>query len=279
MGQGMQQARTPSYDTAQRRQLILHELQELWAYRNLVYHLVRRDVTSRYKRSTLGVAWALLDPIMNMVVMTIIFTAILSRSIPDFPVFVLSGIIVFQFFNQASTRAMIGMVSGSGLLQRTYMPKSVFAIAAIGTGLVNFMFAIVPLIVLAFLFNRPMNVNWAFIPIGILILTSFTLGAGLILSSLSMFFSDIHTVYGFLTQMLVWVSGTFYQVDTLPAQVQWIVRVNPVYHMIRLIRDPIYEGILPRWEIIVYAGFWGVVMFVVGFWVFTRFSDEYAYRL
>jgi ABC-type polysaccharide/polyol phosphate export permease len=225
------------------------------------------------------VAWALFDPIMNMIVMTIIFTAILGHNIPDFPVYLFTGIIVFQFFNQSSTRAMIGMVTGRGLLQRTYMPKSVFAIAAVGTGLVNFLFAFIPLVALAIIFRRPVNLSWLFTVPGTLLVASFTLGVGLVLSSLSMFFNDIHTVYGFLTQLLMWMSGIFYSVDTLPARVQWIIRANPLYHMIRLFRDPIYAGRFPSWSVIGYAALWSSVMFLIGFWIFTRFSDEYAYRL
>lgn len=270
----------PTYDTGAKRSLALAEVKDLWRYRNLVYHMVRTNVTSRYKRSVLGVAWTLMDPLLTMAVMAVIFEALFRRSIAAFPVFLLSGIIVWNFFAQATSSAMTDlMYSGGRLMGRVYLPKSVFAVAAVGTGVVNLLFSLLPLFAFVLLFARPVTLAWLFLPLALVVLSAFTLGIGLLVSSFAVFFADMVNIYGFLLRLVMYLSGIFYYLDSLPTPLQWVVRVNPAYHMIRLFRDPIYEGILPRWEIIAYSVLWAVVALSVGLWVFTRRANEFAYRI
>jgi ABC-type polysaccharide/polyol phosphate export permease len=275
----MTEAMSPTYDSKARRSPIADEIRELLRYRFLIVHMVKRNVTSRYKRSILGITWTLLDPLLSMVVMAIVYSALFRASIDDFPVFLLAGILVYDYFSQSTAQAMTEMMYSGSLISRVYMPKSVFGVSATGTGMVNFLIALLPLFVFSVLFARPITPALFFLPVALLIITMFTLGVGLMMSSFAVFFADMLNIYTFGLRLGLFLSGIFYYVDQLPVELQTVVRLMPTYHMIRLVRDPVYEGILPRWEIIVYAIIWAVMMLLVGFWIFTRYSDEFAYKI
>lgn len=270
----------PIYDTAAKRRLITGEVQDVWRYRNLVYQLTKRNIAARYKRSVLGVAWTLMDPILTTAVMAIVFGALLVRNVPDFPLFLMCGIIVWTFFSQASRSAMTDLMYGGGsLMGRVYLPKTVFAVAAVGTSLVNLLFSLVPLIGLILIFGRAITWALLFIPVAVAVLMVFTLGVGLLASSISVFFADMVNIYSFLLRLMMYLSGIFYVVEFLPERLQWVVRFMPTYSMIRLFRDPIYAGTVPQLEIVGYSLFWAVLVFVLGIWLFTKRSNEIIYRV
>jgi len=269
----------PYYDTSIKRQLIVAEIRDIFQYRNLVIHLVKRNITARYKRSFLGIGWTLLDPLLTMIVMAIVYSALFRNQIEDFPVFLLVGIVVWTFFSQASTQAMTDIMYSGSLLGKVYLPQSVFAFSAVGTGLVNFLISLIPLAVFVVIYQRPINWTLLFLPIALVILSAFTLGLGLFMSALAIFFADMVNIFGILLRLLLYLSGIFYYTEQLPEWLAWMVRLNPTYHMIRLFRDPIFEGILPRWESILYTGVWAILMFFLGYWFFTRRADEFVYRI
>jgi len=220
-----------------------------------------------------------LDPLLTMIVMAIVYSALFRNQIEDFPVFLLVGIVVWTFFSQASTQAMTDIMYSGSLLGKVYLPKSVFAVSAVGTGLVNFLISLIPLAVFVVIYQRPINWTLLFLPIALVILSAFTLGLGLFMSALAIFFADMVNIFGILLRLLLYLSGIFYYTEQLPEWLAWMVRLNPTYHMIRLFRDPIFEGILPRWESILYTGVWAILMFFLGYWFFTRRADEFVYRI
>src|SRR5512140_3590826 len=124
----------PVYDSAELIPHALQELKEAFSYRYLLFQLVRRDLLTRYKRSLLGVAWTMLNPLGMMLVLTLAFSSILRFNVPGYATFVLSGLIAWTFFSQTTTAAMVNLVWGGGLLKRIYLPRSAFALAAMGTG-------------------------------------------------------------------------------------------------------------------------------------------------
>jgi ABC-type polysaccharide/polyol phosphate export permease len=269
----------PIYDSSQPRRLIRDEFGELIQYKDLVGNLVRRNVTSRYKRSVLGILWTLLDPLFTMIVMAVVFGALFETAIPRFSLFLLSGIVIWNFISQSSTQAIADLMYGGSLMNQVYMPRSVYAFAAIGTGLANLGFAMIPLTLLMLITGAP--VSWAllFLPISILIVSIFALGLGLIMSAFSVFFADVLNIQRILMQLLMWMSGIFYSLESLPERVRTIIGLAPTYHMVTVFRAPLYLGELPPLISILYASGIAVALFVAGLWVFMRMSDAIAYRV
>jgi len=267
------------YDSSKRGNYALDELREVFRYRDLITLLAQRDITTRYKRSVLGIAWTMLNPLGMMIVLSIAFSQIF-KDVPGYPAYILSGLIVWQFFSQTTTAAMVNLVWGGGLLHRIYLPRTSFALAAMITGVVNLIIALVPLILVMLVIGLPIRISIIFIPIPILFLTAFALGLGLLLSTMAVYFPDVTEMYQIMLAAWMYLTPIFYPESILPANIAWYVtRLNPVYHLVRLFRACIYEGRFPYFSEIWPALLFSTVILTVGWVIFARKSDEFSYRI
>ncbi len=269
------------YDSTRRGSIVLEELRELLNYRFLILQLVRRDILTRYKRSFLGVAWTMLNPLGMMLVWTIAFSQFFrAGDLPSYPAYVLSGLLAWTFFSQTTTASMVNLVWGGGLLNRIYIPRTSFAIAAIGTGLVNITLSMVPLIAVMFITGLKLHWSILFAPIAVLILAGFALGLGLLLSTLAVYFPDIAEMYQIVILGWMFLTPVMYPVTILPlAYRTYLTMLNPMYHMVTLFRIPIYFGRLPTLtELLIPLGL-SLVTLAAGWLVFTMKSDEFSYRI
>ncbi len=268
------------YDSTLRGPRALDELREVFRYRNLIFQLVRRDVLTRYKRSVLGIAWTMLNPLGMMLVLSLAFSQVLKTNIVGYPVFVLSGLMGWNFFSQTTTASMVNLVWGGGLLKRIYIPRSAFALAAMGTGLVNMAFSLVPLMIVLLFTGLPIHWTILFLPVPTLLLLFFSLGIGLLISTWAIYFPDVSEMYQIVVAAWMYLSPVIYNDSMLPPNYQfWFSHLNPMYNILRLFRMPIFDGRLPTW-----GEFWpslviSVIVLIVGWVVFTSKSDEFAYRV
>lgn len=267
------------YDSAACRSPVVEELLELLRYRDLLRLLVANIIKTRYKRSVLGAAWTLLNPLLNMAVLTVAFSTLFRFSLPNYPVYVLSGLICWNFFTQTTTHAMGSLVWGGGLLQRIYIPRTVFAVASIGNGLVNLGLSLVPLLIIMLLIGHPLHPTWWFVPFAVLLLAMFALGVALFMSTLAVFFTDVIDMYQVVLQAWFFLTPIMYPTEILPAQYVWYLHLNPMYNLLELFRVPIYQGFVPGHNTILAAVATAVVALLAGWWVFTRKADEFAYRI
>jgi ABC-type polysaccharide/polyol phosphate export permease len=269
------------YDSARHSHPALAELRDLLTYRHLVMQLVRRDVLTRYKRSVLGIAWTLLNPLGMMIVLTLAFSRIFRfETQTNYAIFVLSGLLCWTFFSQTTTAAMVNLVWGGGLLNRIYIPRTSFAVAAIGTGLINTALALLPLILVMVFTGAPLRASLLFLPVPILLLALFSLGLGLLISTLAVYFPDVAEMYQILLTAWLYLTPIIYPEEILPDALRaWIARLNPMFHLVRLYRMPIIQGRLPTPEEMLWPVVISVAMLVVGWWFFCIKSDEFAYRI
>ncbi len=267
----------PSYDSALAQTSLGTEVRALSRYHDLVWYMVRRNVTLRYRRSTLGIIWTLLDPLLTMLVMTLIYGALFPRTVPGFPIFVLSGVVAWNFFSQGSQQAVSDLLGSGTLISRVALPKSIFPVVAVLTALVNLGVALAMLALLMLALRWPITPALLFVPVTMVIAGAFTLGVGLALTPLALFFRDTLNVYHILLRLLMYLSGIFYTQDHLPGLLQRVIPLVPTFSLVSIFRQPIYNGTLPDLATLLYATAWAVVMLVLGLWVFTRYSDRIAY--
>ena len=266
-----------TYDSAKRKSSALEELQDLIRYRDLVFQLVRRDIVARYKRSVLGIAWTMLQPLGMMVVLTLVFSQLFGR-IEGYPAYLLSGLIAWTFFAQTTTATIHQSVWGGALMQRIYIPHTAFSVSAIGTGVVNLFLALVPLLLIMLIIQRP--ITWAvlFLPIPIILLTAFSLGVGLLLSSIAIRFPDVSEMYQILIQAWMYLTPIMYPSDILPdAYRTLLLYFNPMYYLILMFRVPIYDGVLPSLPLSLIGTGIALVTLLVGWIYFSRQADRLAY--
>ncbi len=267
------------YDSDRRPHPLVEEMLAIFQYRELIYQFVSRSIKTRYKRSILGVVWTMLNPLLTMIVLTIVFSNLFRFEIVHFPIYVLSGQVVWIFFSNVTSSAMGEMVWSGDLLNRIYVPKSVFAVAAIGTGLVNLFLSIFPLIGIALFLGVRLNLSILSWPLIILLLSVFCLGASLFLSTLAVYFADILPVYEVVLTIWMFATPIIYPVDIVPVKWLWIYKLNPMFYFVEAFRLPIHYGLMPGRGLWIPAIIMALVSLLVGGLLFTSKSSEYAYRL
>ena len=268
----------PVYDSASYRVSAISELKELGKYRYLLKQLIRRDILTRYKRSVLGVAWTMLNPLGTMLILSLVFSNLFNAG-GSYPVYILSGLLAWNFFSQGTNAAMSGLMWGSGLMKQIYVPRTIFGVSAIGTALVNQLLSLVPLMIVILTTRSPLFLSLFFLPVAIILLAFFTLGIGLILSTLSTYFPDVAEMYQILLTAWMYLTPIIYPETIIPENLLWAFRFNPMYHMVKMFRLSIYEGRLPLMAEFWPALVWAVGILVLGWLFFTSKSDEYAYRI
>lgn len=266
------------YDSANRGSLALEELHGMIEYRDLICQFIRRDVITRYKRSVLGFAWTMLNPLGTMLILTIVFSN-LFHAVEGYPIYILSGLIAWSFFSQATTASLAQNVWGSSLLHRIYLPRTAFTVSAIGTGLVNLLFSLLPLMLIMLLTGQPFSFALVFLPVSIAILVAFTLGIGLLFSTLALYFPDVVEMYQIALTAWMYLTPIIYPAEILPAASrQWLLRLNPMYYLVEIFRQPVYEGRIPSWDIFIPGAGIALLTLALGWVVFSWKANEFTYR-
>ena len=268
----------PVYDSAVTHGSMGEAWGELTQYKDLLRLLVVTNIKSRYRRSILGVAWTLLSPLLTMIVMTIAFSAIFKFSIPNYPVYVLAGLVFFGFFQESTTQSMTSLVWGSALLKKVYIPATVFPVSAVGTSLVNLSLSLIPLLLIMVVLGQPPSWALLFVPVAMILVAIFSLGVGLIMSSVAVFFPDVVEMWGVIVRALFYLTPVMYPEEIVPERFNWIFQFNPLYHLILCWREPIYRGCLPPLDSVIISSGSAAVVFLVGWWIFSRQSHQFALR-
>jgi ABC-2 type transport system permease protein len=256
---------------------------ELLRYRDLVGALVSRDLKVRYRRSAIGFLWTMLQPLLMMLVLQAVFsTLFLAKSVEvptNYAIYALAGILFWNFFSQSIVASMNSLRGNAQLLQKLPVPKAVFPLATVLSGLVNLVFALLPLLVLLIVTGHPLKPALLFLPVAILIAALFTLGAGLLLSPLAVFFSDVVELIGVLLTLLFYLTPVIYPKDIVPERLRWVVRYNPIRSILEVFRDPIYQGEIPPLSHLTVSIVIALLLLALGAWVFRRSSDRIPFYI
>ena len=267
------------YDSAKSPPAIIDELVQLIRYRYLVFLMTGNILKNRYKRSMLGIFWMLLNPLLQTIVLTIAFGTMFKSSLSHYAIYLLSGLLVWNFITQTTQYAMGTMAYGGGLLKKIYVPRATYIVAAVGNGMVNFFISIFSLIIIIIFLDHPLGAAWFFIPISILILTIFTFGFSLLLSTASVFFTDTLDIYQVLIQALFFLTPIMYPLSILSPELSQFLAWNPFLILIEMFRTPIYANHLPDTSLIVNAVSLAFTTLLAGWIAFTSKADQLAYRL
>jgi len=269
--------KTLAYDSHQTYIVGLDELLALLDYKELLKNLVARDLKVRYKRSVLGFFWTMLNPLLMMIVFTAVFSAFFRFSIANFVIYFLSAYLLWTFFAQSTVASMTSILRSGNLIKKIYVPKAIFVLATIISGLVNLLFAMVPLLVIMLMTQQRMGFSLLFLPVPVTLTALFTLGLSLLLSAVAVFFYDVIEMYQVVLTAWMYLTPIFYPIDIVPPQYRVFIWLNPLYYLIECFRTPIYNGVLPPTEYLVYGGLAAMTALIVGWWFFSRSVDRFAY--
>ena len=256
---------------------------ELYRYRDLIKALVARDLKVRYRRSAIGFLWTMLQPLLMMLVLRTVFSSLFqaqSAEVPNnYAVYAMSGILFWNFFSQSIVASMNSLRGNAGLLEKLPVPKAVFPLSTVISGLINLVLALVPLFAILIATGHPLRPALFFLPVAILLVALFTLGAGLLLSPLAVFFSDVVELIGVMLTLMMYLTPVFYPKDIVPENYRWIVRFNPIRSILEVFRDPIYQGEIPPLSHLTVSVVIVLLVLAVGGFVFRRSSDRIPFYI
>jgi ABC-2 type transport system permease protein len=239
---------------------------------------VIRDIKVRYKRSVLGIFWTMLAPFLNMIALTLVFSALLKQQIANYPVYFLTGSIFWAFFSQTTSSAALQTQDSNEIAKRIYVPRSVFVAAAVGVGLVNLGLSLAPLLVLVVAMRFPIHATWLFLPVSVLIATAFAAGVSLLLFTFASRFSDVREMYLVLVQTWFFLTPIVYHPSIVPPRYRFALWANPMYYLVQTFRKPIYDGVLPSLSLLGASSALAVAVLATGWIYFCRRVDSFAYR-
>jgi len=249
-----------------------------YKYRYLLKQLVLRDFKIRYKRSILGVFWSILNPTFTAIVLNIVFSTIFKNVVDNYLAYLISGLILYSYFNESTNFAMGSVVGGSSLISKVYIPKYIFPLSKILSSAINLAASFIPLLVIL-IFSRIIP-SWRYlaIPYVIICLMIFALGLGFILSTLAVFFGDMQFLYSIALMMWMYFTPIMYPNSVLESRI-WLLILNPLYYYISFFRKIVLDGIIPSLTLFAGCALFAVFFLCVGLIIFKKNQDKFVLHL
>lgn len=254
---------------------MLADLRDIFTHEQVLVELIKRDLKTRYKRSLLGVIWTILTPLLLLGVTATAFSALFEPA-ENYLTYLLSGLVMWTFFAQATGAASTSMLSGAGLVRKVYLPPALFPLAAVNAAAVTLVLSLVPLFLL--MAATGARFTWALLclPIAMVLAVLFTYGVALFLAAASVFFHDTIHLYQVVLTAWFYLTPVIYPTDIVPPNRWLIFHANPMFHIVQVFRDPIVLGVWPPPIILALATLSAFGTAAFGWWFFERSSDEFT---
>ena len=248
-------------------------------FQPLLQELIARDIKIKYRRSALGVLWTLLNPLCMMIVLSVVFSNLFKFDIENFPLYLLSGQIVFNFFSESTTNAMSAIVGSASLIKKIYIPKYLFVLSRIFSNVINLLasFTALMLVMVATRAELHYTVLLAWIPLGLLII--FSLGVGLFLAAITVKFRDIMHLYSVFTTALRYLTPVIYPMAILPGWIRKIVLLNPITNYLMIFRDVMIYNNLPDALALLVGILEAALSLGLGLYIFYKKQDEFILNI
>jgi ABC-type polysaccharide/polyol phosphate export permease len=248
-------------------------------YRHLLLTMVTRDITVKYRRSVLGIVWSILQPLFFMIIITLVFSNIFKFDIREYPVFYLTGYVVFNFVSEATMLSMGSVLGSAQLIKKVYIPKYIFPLQKCLFAFVNMLFSLVAVALVFAALQTQLHVTILLFTVPILYAGIFSFGLGLILSAAAVFFRDVVHLYGIWVTAWMYLTPILYPMDVLPEWVQQILNFNPLVHYVEYARDVMINGVVPDLQAnLICIGF-ALSTLLVGIVFFKKTQDKFILHM
>lgn len=260
---------------------MFNNIKYVWKkYSFLLKQLVVRDFKVKYKRSVLGVFWSLLYPVLTMAVMALVFTNVFKFTTPgvNYLAYLMSGLVIFNYFSEASNLAMSSVVANFSLINKVYMPKYIFPLSKCVFVGINFILSQIPLYVILLATGTGVNIYHFMLPYAYLCLFLFTLGFGLILATISVFLRDMFYIYGVVISLWTYLTPIMYDIAIIeePA-LQFVFKFNPLYWIIYFTRKIMLYNAIPEINVWIYCMVFALGFLILGILIFKKNQDKFIY--
>jgi len=248
-------------------------------YRFLLEQLVSRDFKTKYKRSVLGMAWSFLNPLLTMCVQYVVFSTLFRSDTPNYPVYLLSGIVLFSFFTEAVSMGMSSITGNASLINKVYVPKYIYPVSKVLSSLVNLGLSLIPLLLVMLFTGTPFRISLLLLVYDLLCLLMFVTGMVLLLSTSMVFFRDTQFLWGVVSMIWMYMTPIFYPESIIPVRFLTLYHMNPMYQYITFARICIIDGASPAPMAYLWCLASAAVVLVLGITVFRRNQDKFVLYL
>ncbi len=251
-------------------------MNSIFEYRGLIWNFIKRDISSKYVGSLLGLYWSIINPIITLVVYVIVFGVFLkvrlpgSTSIWDFVLYFAAGFLPWLTFQESVLRASRSIIDNKNYIKKVPFPSEIFPIYTTLSEFVNLFIGLGIFFILFLILKGAPTIFILLLPIAIILQMIFTLSLAFFLSSGAVYFRDIPQILGALFMIWFWATPIAYTINSIPENFQWIMKLNPGYYMLEIYRDVLFYGKIPELEIIVPFLIFSVVLFVISIWFFQK---------
>lgn len=249
--------------------MIVH-VSTFWRYKWLLYELVLRDLKIKYRSSVLGYLWSLLNPLMMMTVLTIVFSTLFRFDIPNYPVYLLSGQLIYSFFSEATNMSMSSIINSASLIKKVYIPKYIFPVSRVLSSFVTLLLSLLAMVIVMVVTQVKFTWVILFFPIPLIYILIFSIGMGLLLSVLAVYFRDVIHLYSVLLSAWMYLTPIMYPINMVPDYVKRFIFWNPMYYFVEIFRQIVLYGEWPSLEMhLICLGF-ALLALVTGLFVFYK---------
>ena len=245
-------------------------------YRFLIEQLVSRDFKVKYKRSVLGYFWSFLNPLLTMLVQYIVFSTLFRSGIKNYPVYLLSGNIIFSFFSEAVSTGLMAIVGNAPLISKVYVPKYIYPMTKVFSSAINLVISVGPLLIVAVMTGTGITPAVLLIPFALVCLLIFCLGMVFLLSAINVFFRDTQYLWGIISLIWMYATPIFYPAEIIPERLRFIQTWNPLFHVISFVRSVLIDGISPRPQTYLFCAASALISLLIGTFVFKKAEGRFA---
>ena len=254
-------------------------IQNFLRFRPLLGELMARNIKIKYRRSVLGVLWTLLNPLLMMVVLSVVYSNLFKFDIENFPLYLLSGQVMFNFYSDATTSSMNAILGSASLIKKIYVPKYLFVLSRVCSSVINFLAAFLAmiLVMLALRVELHYTVFLSFVPVVLLVI--FSLGIGLILSAITVKFRDVMHLYSVFVTVIMYLTPVIYPMSILPDWLKIIVKANPLTNYLTMFRDVMLNNMIFSAGDVLIGIAEAIVALVLGLYIFYKNQDTFILNL
>lgn len=248
-------------------------------FKPLINELIIRDLKVKYKHSILGYIWSLLNPLMMMVILTFVFSNVFRFDIVNYPLYLILGQVLWSFFSESTTLSMYSVINNGTLIKKVYIPKVVFPISRILSSFVTMSFSLIAIFIVMLYTNTVFTKYILLLPIPLILLLFFSIGIGLIVSALSVYFRDIMHLYSVLTLAWMYLTPIFYPITIIPEEFSIYILLNPMYYYIDFCREILIYGTCPNYDTWIICIINSILSLLLGGFIFRKLQDRFIFYL
>jgi lipopolysaccharide transport system permease protein len=255
-------------------------LKEIYNYRQMVYSLVRRDLRGRYKASVLGFLWTFINPLLQLVIYTIVFSIILKSGIDKYYLFLFVALVPWIFFQASITGGSSSIIAQQDLVKKIYFPREVIPISYVTSCFVNMLFSFIIIFLVVLVSGIQLNILGVFcLPVIMLVEYIMAVGFALIASAVTVYFRDLEHILSIITMAWMYLTPVLYSVDMIPEDLRKVFMLNPMVPIIDAYREVLYYGGVPNLKSLLNGFILGVLFLAAGFIVFGKLKKHFAEEL